>query len=314
VAGTGPATEAWDAARKKWMATPQGYFQVVRWPFCSSPAWGDGVVAVNDYGSETAYAGRGRKGAPGSPGPEWEGNAMVGLDAETGAVLWRVEGCAGRISSPIRWRVDGKDYFVSGGPKSVVCVEAKTGAERWRVEGTFRTVVDPTVAGDLLVTIGDPRDQRTANKAERLALAAYRITPEKAEKLWDEEPWTGHAHGDSPLVHRGHVYFQNRMWDVETGSKTNSGARQITMGTSLIGGDWFFHYGNAQELGTNGTVTATSKLPAFGGESFISPTYADGRLYIRGTIPGSTGGTAAQRIAKGLPPEHGCVYCFDLRK
>jgi hypothetical protein len=57
-----------------------------------------------------------------------------------------------------------------------------------------------------------------------------------------------------------------------------------------------------------------AKLPAFGGETFISPTYADGRLYTRGTIPGSGKWTPAQRIAKGLPPEHGCVYCFDLRK
>jgi hypothetical protein len=46
----------------------------------------------------------------------------------------------------------------------------------------------------------------------------------------------------------------------------------------------------------------------------VSPTYADGRLYIRGTIPGSNKHTPAQRIAKGLVPEHGCVYCFDLRK
>jgi outer membrane protein assembly factor BamB len=317
VAGTGPATRAWNAAREAWKNKPQGYYQVTRYPFCSSPAWGDGVIAVNDHGAEPHPAEKYATGLPSLIGTctvwgyNWKGNAMVGLDAATGEVLWRVEGCAGAISSPVRWRVDGKDYFISAGPRRVVCVEAKTGAERWRIEGSFQTLVDPTVSGNVLVTLNN---YTRPKKKMRLAIAAYRITPEKAEKLWEEKPWTRDAWGCSPIVHEGRIHYLGRMYDAETGSRTNSGARPIGMGTSLIGGNWYFHYGDAQNLGDDGAVTGGSRLPAFGGEAYLSPTYADGRLYIRGTIPGSNGGTAAQRIKQGLPPEHGCVYCFDLRK
>jgi outer membrane protein assembly factor BamB len=322
VADTGPATWALRTWLEYQRPAPALRKRMMIFEFCSSPAWAEGVVAVNDLGDMPQFAGTGRKGAPGSPPPSWTGNDLVGLDGETGKIVWRVKDCTAVVSSPVRWRSGGEDYFIAGGPRSVVCVEAKTGAERWRVEGAFRVMVDPVVAGDLLVTVGDPRDKKTAGKSERLALAAYRITPEKAEKLWEDKPWTGHAHGCSPIVQAGRVYFIGKMYDAETGAVTGSKVRHIGMGTSLIGGDLFFHYGSAQKIGADGKATAGSSLPElkpnsktrlWGGESFISPTYADGRLYIRGTIPGSHGSTWAQRIKEGLPPEHGCVYCFDLR-
>jgi outer membrane protein assembly factor BamB len=127
-----------------------------------------------------------------------------GLDAHTGERLWgpgpmsastRGSGTVG----PVRWRYEDKWYFVSQNQ----CVEARTGKLCWRLP---RNGCMATISGNYLITMGRlPRGYKEGDPVP--GLACYRITPEKAELVWDlgEKRITGYW-SSGPVVYRGHVY------------------------------------------------------------------------------------------------------------
>jgi len=327
IAGTGPATKAWDAARDAWYQEPKAYDQRTRYEFCTSPTWGDGVVAVNDHGNEfdrwekptKAYAGKAYKEKTKL------GNGLVGLDATCGKLLWRIEYCTGRINSPIRWRHQGKDYFLAHGPRKAVCVEPRSGRILWTIENpAFCPFKSPVVAGDIMVVGGMSINKKRPPDFD-IALVkgwyGYRISLEGAEKLWTVDTSFG-ASKRSPAVHQGNLFCAiggNRTVriDLASGEPAVVGKGVGNFVHSVICGDIMFDYMSARRINRDGalaTMSSKGLQAKMKGEAFLNATLADGRLYLRGKLPGIGKQDLPERVAQGLPPEHGCIYCFDLRK
>ena len=119
---------------------------------------------------------------------------LTALDAETGDLLWKQPGVAGRFNSSYAWRSGGKTYLLcnDGAKQRVACVDPADGKIVWTAPGGSHSTV--VVDGDYMVVIGDKKS---------FGVTAYRIALAGASKLWSAPFW---CRGASPLVHKGYVY------------------------------------------------------------------------------------------------------------
>jgi outer membrane protein assembly factor BamB len=248
----------------------------------------------------------------------FSGHDVVALDRATGKVRWRLQRAGFEAAAPLHWRHNGVSYIITGNDSGrVVCAEAATGEIKWEITDAGNNNRTMTLAGErgfLLLNVGG----RQRNEDNRLA--AYRITPEKAERVWqmpDGYHYSAH-NGRIPVAHEDRVYFFGPhpagyvlMVELETGKIL----QKINIGRPGASGhlQWF---DDRLILQADATHSATPLLFFLAdgkqlkriGEGVWRPPHrqtssyynfltthaiADGRMYIRG--------------GRG-------VYCFELRK
>ncbi len=159
---------------------------------------------------------------------------LVGLDAQTGEILWKGDDKAtrGTHSSPVVWRGGNESLLVVNVAGSdTIAVEPRSGRERWRVKSEA-SLSTPVIVGDLMITLGGSR---------RGGMRCFRISSDKAEQLW---VYNGLGDkGSSPVVVGDYVYAQGekRLACVELASGTAAWTAQLDLTnpqyTSLVAVD-----------------------------------------------------------------------------
>jgi len=124
---------------------------------------------------------------------------LVGLDGETGKVLWKGKDAIGEgvHGSPALVKFSDQSLVVANiGNGETVAVEPTTGKELWR-QKTEAVQSTPVVHGDLMLTLGHSR---------KGGLRCYRVSAEGVEELWKHQAIADQ--GSSPVVVNDHVYVQ----------------------------------------------------------------------------------------------------------
>ena len=109
-----------------------------------------------------------------------------------GNMAWTQPTLKGLAPSPVLWTHEGKKYVVCGSDKEMACVEIATGRILWSVPGGGSST--PVVSGDVAVQVTEGP----------LGTVAYKMTPQKAEKLWNLPPGD---RGTSAVIYKDFVYF-----------------------------------------------------------------------------------------------------------
>ena len=120
-------------------------------------------------------AGRdGRRFRKGYVGPQGSAEAVMAVDAATGACLWRQE----QQCMPLTLALSGgRTFFVAA--KQVLCLDAKSGTELWRVPFPARTLV---VHGDAVVAATD-RNTSAYHKAPK-TIEVRALSARDGTQLW----------------------------------------------------------------------------------------------------------------------------------
>jgi len=216
--------------------------------------------------------------------------SALGLDAQTGEVLWQDKKLAATCPSPALWKTGDKTCVIVQG-RQLTCLEPKTGKVMWTVPGVGSST--PAVSGDFLAY--------TAGKK----LIAYKLSADKAEKLW-EIPF-----GDeytSPLIYKDHVYA---LGAIDRNSRQGRGVcvelatgkivwetplDAYSCSSPLVADDKLIALGGGQVLlikASPDKYTLLGKAALHKGDIWTSPSLADGKLFLR----------VGTRVA-----------CFDLHK
>jgi outer membrane protein assembly factor BamB len=272
----------------------------------------DGVVVLCDNRGKLFQS----DGYGYTPGP-----GLIGLDALTGKQLWQTpEGTAGGYNTPCRWIHKGKTYILTDGGALRRVTDPATGkfvnvpapgGGRLRLldpkTGEFLWEVPCGPTGMCVVADEDYVVANTGD-AKDGEVSCFRITAEKAEKVWSlpkqyQMPWGGYFY---PVIYRGHVYFTSngegslmcvRLADGKiVADLPNMGGGHTGGGASLIAGEGRTLSSGVACTGTEENTKALGlwRVPfAIGYLTPIDPALADGRLFMRD----KTG-----------------IVCYDLRK
>lgn len=202
------------------------------------------------------------------------GGALYGFDAADGRLLWEHKPLEGNNGSPVLWRKDGVSYALCNTLKGLVCVEPRSGQIRWTVPGGGSGTV--ALAGDVAVVLSSKKDP---------GLVAYQIAPDKAEKRWSRDLAD---RGTTPVIYDGHVYVvgANRVacwaladgalkWEQKMGCEIASPI--VADGKLLVLVNGVLHMIRASPE----RYELLGKLPRVKAATCSSPSFADGRLYLR---------------------------------
>lgn len=146
-----------------------------------------------------------------------EGDALVALDAETGAVAWKQEapGYRSNWSTPIIVEANGRIDLVLAMPGEVWGLNPTTGGLRWYsiVPGSDSARASVTAHGDLVVAMASGRG------------ATSSIAVRAGGKGEVEPLWTGRDNSDTstPVIHNGRLYIVKdkvvSVVDIESGKR-----------------------------------------------------------------------------------------------
>ena len=190
---------------------------------------------------------------------------LLTADRATGKNVWKVDRSE-RVSwsSPVV-NADGSLVVVSSGGR-VDGYDAKSGDRRWAHDGlTGNNIPSATVIGDRIV-IGASEGQKTPDVAAVARSNRCLQLVEKEGKQDVEVAWQGKKVSTSmasPLVHRGLVYFVNRVGlvyclDLKTGEEKYNARIDGSSWASPIGaGDHVYFFGK------DGVTTIIKSGPAF---------------------------------------------------
>ncbi len=296
-----------------------------------SPIIVDGVVVVriNDTPKPTKgkLAGSKSEGSDSSDstsglGPEGppEHSTWIGLDLETGKLLWRVPYVAGKNSIPIVATLGGRPYLVAAAEGSatptakVKCVpgwdpqgllsliEPRTGRVQWQLPIVGPNSQYPLVWGDIvgLNVLRDSVRMNSKGQPEPVSrLGAVRMALDGAKLLWTNPDVEYPSGRFLPIAHRGVFFLDSR----ETGFQAVRAETGEVIGKfehlyQMFGGSHNWTW----TIASNGRViTSGAKLHMFRLENHrltllpgelpvdlasgyvcpIRPAMADGRLFLR---------------------------------
>lgn len=178
------------------------------WGSSSAPAFADGRLFV--AGAHTLYGLKADNGAPLWQAPlkggevsssplvagglvVVQGGVLAAFAAADGKPLWQQPAVSGNNPSPMLWTdSNGVSRVIANCAKGLICVATNDGRVLWTAPGGGSST--PVVAGDMAVLFGGGKDP---------GLAAWRMTPERAEKAWSI-PISDR--GATPVVAGGYVY------------------------------------------------------------------------------------------------------------
>lgn len=250
-----------------------------------------------------------------------QAGTLHGFDAQTGAELWKLPEKIRSLVVPSRWTHQGKDYIISmdGGRDAsmkLFCIEPKSGKVLWETDykGGAKGV---SVSGDILVGLtfslkGEPQKEP--------ACVAWRMTPEKAERIW-ETPVMAHPELSAPAVNDQYVVVGTALGPA---SSTPGQMQLLDLKTGKV-------------LATDGFPGAMNEPHIFMAENlvFVVPDGSHGRNTV--SVYGATPETF-KLLGRWAPPHHQTssyhckcmvfpivegrlfmrgfdgIHCYDLRK
>lgn len=118
------------------------------------------------------------------------GGELTAYNADDGKVLWSQKKVQATENSAVAWQHDGKKYLICNTQSNVYCVEPEKGDILWQAPGGLYSTA--TVSGDWMVIYSNT------------GLAAYKLSPEKAEEAWSKKDWKDR--GASTVIYQDHVY------------------------------------------------------------------------------------------------------------
>ena len=252
---------------------------------------------------------------------------VVGLDAATGKVLWRVPGVLGKAATPLAWAAKGRHYVITANGAGVIaCIDAADGKVAWRLADAGDNEYTPLLAGDLLIAHklthrrgqeipqpDDPGGIHSAPGSNYGQVACWELSPEGAKLRW-QAPTDWGAPANCPLgsaagelvCFRGlYSYYQVRS---ATGERIASSHLPVAVrwdeGHLLALPGLFVLHPDSQHGHTKmfpfpagdgarvGPIWSPPHPHATTYQAAMSHAWADGRLFIRGAD---------------------AVYCYDLR-
>jgi len=206
---------------------------------------------------------------------------LMGLDANTGKVLWSLRSVRGVNGSPATWRTEGKTYVLCNDRgRFVYCVDPETGKELWKADGGGNAT--PVVDGNVMVVFA---------MRSKPGLVAYRLAIDKPVKLWAID-WKDR--GSSPVVSDGYVYAIGgqrnafvRCVKLETGEVAWEQKMPETEIASPVLADGKLWVQVSFKTKTLYAIRATPEkydllgTYAPGMVKCVTPTIVDGRMYLR---------------------------------
>lgn len=143
--------------------------------------------------------------------------ALRGMNVETGKTLWEVPACTSRYATPAVWTHKEKQYVLVATIKGELrLIDPKDGKVLWTVTG-LEPVYYPLSPSEnhVIVNVKSATDTAKQKGQSWGRIAAYRLSPEKAERAWevpDKAPFWFENHMDICAMRRvairdGRVYY-----------------------------------------------------------------------------------------------------------
>lgn len=242
---------------------------------------------------------------------------LVGLDAATGKVLWRVPGILGKEATPIPWMKDGRAHVIAANEAGLItCLDAATGSKVWQFDKAGDNGYTPLLVGDLLIAhklraedrkkllpFDDPGGVFSAPGDNVGQVACWRLTPKGPEQTWAAPTdWGAPAYGPIGSATEGLVCFRGNysyhLVEAATGKRLatthlpvpvrwDEGHMIALPGLFVLNPD--SQHGQTKMFGlpagTGARVTPLWSPPhphATTYQAALSHAWADGRLFIRG--------------------------------
>ena len=217
---------------------------------------------------------------------------MKALDLQTGREVWNQEMPKGLVwSSPIVGNVAGRDQLLLSGFEKFSAFDPSNGKQLWSIPClTHATCGTAIWEGDTAFASGGyPKAETVAVKAD----GSGKILWQNNVKCYEQ----------SMLVHDGYVYALSDpgifyCWDAKTGREMWKERKRGPVSASPVLVDGLIYASN--ELGTTYVVKATPEAfelvaeNQLGDESFATPVFLDGRIYIR--VASSTNGARQESL------------------
>lgn len=223
-----------------------------------------------------------------------EGQALLGLNKHTGAVVWKAENDKATHSTPLVTDLAGVRQVLFFTQEGLVAVLPKTGAVLWRHKFPFRvaTAITPVVSDNLVY----------CSAAYEVGAGLVRVTKKgdafEATEVW-RKPKELLNHWSTPVVKNGYLYglFGHaphktgplKCVELATGREMWSQAG-FGPGGLILAGDRLIVLGDQGQLvlvEANPTAyKELSRMQAVSGKCWSTPALSDGRLYVRSTKEG----------------------------
>jgi outer membrane protein assembly factor BamB len=207
------------------------------------------------------------------------GGAVAALDRRTGRAVWkRQRPSTPNYSSPVVYRLGGRDQLILIGCDRVMSLDPATGETIWEREGaTTECVTTPVTDGERVFTSGGyPRNHVAAVRADGSATIDW----ENGER----------EYVPSMLVHGGHLYGVLDAgiavcWEAATGAEkwkqrlggTFSGSPVLLDGRIFVTSE----AGATHVFAVSPAGLEPLAVNTLGDEAFASPTICGNRIYLR---------------------------------
>lgn len=223
-----------------------------------------------------------------------EGEALLGLDKKTGAVVWKGQNDKAAHATPVAATLLGVRQVIFFTQPGLVAVNPQTGAVFWRYPFPFHvsTATSPIVAGDLVY----------CSAGYEVGAGLVRVSREgegwKATELW-RKPRQLINHWSTPVAKDGYLYGMFSFKEFNKGPlkcvELVSGKEMWSQpgfgpGNVILVGGRLLVLGDKGELALVDASPAgykeISRMPAVGGKCWSTPAYSNGRIYVRSTTEG----------------------------
>ncbi len=241
---------------------------------------------------------------------------VAGFDLSTGKQLWSHNGVKmGSRQNAKIFPANGKEYVIVPGANQITLIDPQSGEELWRLTEKIGNA-KLSVQGDLVFVSHDNGTEPSEGNSGMTA--CYRISPEKAEFLWEnpDVPF-GNARNHVAYVHGDHVFLDSgpflNVMSLQDGRllkqldlKHAKGNTGITMRVN----DFVYCSPDSQHLNYNFQVIDLNKQetvglvqmlhPAISYSAHMLPVFHGDSLYLRR----SYGRISRFRFVNETPPEN----------
>ncbi len=226
-----------------------------------------------------------------------EGKSMICFDKKSGKEIWADHDYLMTHATPIAAVIQGVPQIIFFTQSGLVSCDYKTGKELWMAEFPFKvsTAASPVVDEDIVYCAAG---YGVGSAAFKISKSGSRL---KAEEIWrieGNQPVTNHW--STPLAKDGYLYgmFSFKEYgkgpvkcvDIKTGKvKWEEGG--FGPGNIILTGSGLVALSDSGELAlieaTPDKYNEITRFQAVKGKCWSTPTYANGRLYVRSTKEGA---------------------------
>ena len=224
------------------------------------------------------------------------GEALLGIDKETGKTVWKAEDDKMTHATPVVATIQGVRQVVFFTQKGLVSLEPKTGKLLWRYPFQYSTstAASPVIAGDIAY----------CSAGYNVGSGAARITKNgdtfEAKEIWRTKGNKNANHWSTPVEKDGYLYGMFSFKEYGSGAVKCielATAREVWSQPNFGSGQAILAGGKLVALSDSGQIVLIdpspegykeiSRMQAVSGKCWSTPTISEGRLYVRSTREGA---------------------------